>query len=74
MVQEYLISVFTTLDFIVTTGAIISVMYLLLLYIFYVPLILDFDLYKKKRYDKFLKKVTFYCILLVLVACLLPYA
>lgn len=74
MVQEYLTSVFTTLDFIVTTGAIISVMYLLLLYIFYVPLILDFDLYKKERYDKFLKKVTFYCILLVLVACLLPYA
>ena len=70
MLREYFISVLTILD---TIGAVMSVMYLLMLYIFYLPVILDFDLYKKERYNKFLKKATFYCILLVLVASFLPF-
>lgn len=73
MLREYFISVLTTLDMIVTVGAVMSVMYLLMLYIFYIPLILDFNLYQKERYNKFLKKATFYCILLVLVASFLPF-
>lgn len=73
MLREYFTSVLTTLDMIVTIGAVMSVMYLLMLYIFYIPLILDFNLYQKERYNKFLKKATFYCILLVLVASFLPF-
>lgn len=71
--QEYLISVFTTLDMIVTISAVVSVMYLLILYMFYLPTVLDYDLYQKERYNKFLKKTTFYCLLLVLVSMLLPF-
>lgn len=71
--REYLITVLTTLDMIATIGAVVSMLYLLILYTLYLPITLDNDLYQKERYDKFLNKYIFYCVLLIFTATLLPF-